>query len=703
MRGRVGRYELVFYRKDGETRLMQVSASPFYEKGMYSGTLGIVMDVTERKKAERATLESEQKFKRLFDGNPEASVFTDMRDCVLDINPRFTELFGYSAEEAKGKPLDDLIVPRDRKQEAKTLTENSAKGYINYETVRKRKDGSLVPTRVSAAPVIVANRLAGYVVLYSDITELKRAEEALRNSEQKFRAISTSAKDAIILTNGVGRISYWNPAAERMFGYKQQEAVGKVIHTLFIAKRFHENVVGDFAKFKETGQSSIMRKTVEFEAVRKDGTEFPAELSVSAFRMKEDWHTVGIIRDISQRKKTEEALRENEEKFRKIFESASDGMVYLDTSGRILDVNERAIRLFGGTKEELLGKHFTRSGVVPYKDMPRVIRAFANIIAGKKFANFDLRIKNKNGQELILESSASGMKSHDKLLAILIITRDITVRRQMEKKLEEYSLCLERLVEERTKQLKETQTELLRAERLAAIGEIAAMVGHDLRNPLTGIVGATYYLKKKLGSRADDKTREMLELIENDVEHSNRIISDLLDYSRDIKLEMKETNPKAIMNDALSLIAVPPNIQVIDETEDTPTIRVDAEKMKRVFVNLIKNAIDAMPKSGKLTVSNRKIDDFLEFIFSDTGIGMSKETIGRIFTPLFTTKAKGMGLGLPICKRIIEAHGGRISVESTVGKGSTFTVTIPIEPRQEGGERVWTEEPESSLSMMTRT
>jgi len=256
---------------------------------------------------------------------------------------------------------------------------------------------------------------------------------------------------------------------------------------------------------------------------------------------------------------------------------------------------------------------------------------------------------------------------------------------------------LELKVKERTRELEKAQEKLLKAQKLAAIGELASMVGHDLRNPLTGIAGATYYLKSKLGAKMDKKTREMLEIIEKDVEYSNKIVNDLLEYSKELLLEFTETTPKLITKEALSLVKVPKHIQVLDLTKNKPKIRVDVPKMKRVFVNIIKNAVDAMPEGGKLTITSKKVDGKLEIVFADTGVGISKDVLKKIWTPLFTTKAKGMGFGLPICRRIVEAHGGSISVESTVNKGTTFTVTICIKPKLEGGEKTWVSMPESLL------
>lgn len=264
----------------------------------------------------------------------------------------------------------------------------------------------------------------------------------------------------------------------------------------------------------------------------------------------------------------------------------------------------------------------------------------------------------------------------------------------------EYAGELEVKVEDRTKELVEAQKRLLKAERLAAIGELAGMVGHDLRNPLTGIAGAAYFLKAKYASKLDERGKEMLGIIEKDIDYSNKIINDLLEYSREVKLELTETNPRTISEEVLSQVRVPRRVRIVDRTEDEPKFRVDVKKMLRVFTNIIKNAVDAMPKGGTLTIRSMKSNGKVVFSFSDTGIGMSEETLNKLWIPLFTTKAKGMGFGLPVCKRFVEGHGGKISVESVEGEGSTFTVTLPLEPRveKEKAEEVWVNMPESVLS-----
>jgi len=578
IRGKEVRLELEIKRAANKTVLVEVTSRPLIVKGKIVGTLGIVRDITERVQIENKLKETNRKLQMLFDTAMEGIIVVDAEENLIFVNNAFADMLGYEENELIGTNLQRLVNERDFK-EIRRQTESRKKGKVSrYELVMFGKDGKPHIFQVSASPLWNEDgSFAGALSIVMDITERRQMEEALRESEEKFRAISNSAKDAIISTDDEGKISFWNPAAEKMFGYKKEEAIGKEMHKL-IPGNFYEAFQKGFSKFKETGTGPFIGRVIELVLVSKSGVEIPVELSLSAYRMKGKWHSMGIARDITERK-------------------------------------------------------------------------------------------------------------------------------QMQKKLEEYSQQLEQMVEKRTRQLKEAQEQLIKSERLAAIGQVAAMVGHDLRNPLTGISGATYYLKKKLKPWMDEKAREMLELIEKNIQYANKIITDLLEYSREIRLELAETTPKAIIDEALSLVEIPKNVTVIDSTQNKPKIKMDIDKMKRVFANIIKNAVEAMPEGGKLAISTKESDGNVEIMFIDTGIGMAKEVMEKIWTPFFTTKAKGMGLGLPICRRVIEAHGGKVSVESIVGEGTKFAVTIPVEPKPEekGGEKVWVNVPESLLSTTTKT
>ena len=361
-----------------------------------------------------------------------------------------------------------------------------------------------------------------------------------------------------------------------------------------------------------------------------------------------------------------------------------DSLILTDLEGKMLVVNQSLVNLLEYKEAELVGE----SADTLFVEERFRSEMLKKLLTDGVLRDYETKWKTKAGEEI--QVSFSGCVARNKEgqnVGIVGVVHNITERKRMENELKRYSEHLEELVEERTKELKETQEQVLRSERLAAIGEVAGMVGHDLRNPLTGIKTAAYYLKKKQGSRMDASEKEMLELIDNAVDNANRIINDLLDYSREIRLELAECSPKSLLNDTLSLIQVPNRIKILDYTLNEPVIRADTSKMERVFVNLIKNAIDAMPEKGTLEIRSSRKAKTVEFVFTDTGTGISEQIMAKIFTPLFTTKAQGMGFGLAICKRVVEAHGGKITVESVVGKGTTFTITLPIEAKLESEDQ----------------
>ena len=372
-----------------------------------------------------------------------------------------------------------------------------------------------------------------------------------------------------------------------------------------------------------------------------------------------------------------------------------EGMAIVDMTERIVFVNSRWAEIHGYKKNELIGKDL--SSVYNIEQMKK-LKDTEELMLKKGSWTGEITHSRKDGSIFPTLTTKSLLRdSRGQPIATLTISTDITEQKRMQKELQKYSQQLEKTVKTRTRQLKETEEQLVKSERLATIGELAAMVGHDLRNPLTGIAGATYYLKTKLSPKMDKKAKEMFEIIEKDIKYSDKIINDLLEYSREMHLEQTETSPKSIIEEALSMIEIPKNIRVSDLTTNKPKINVDIEKLRRVFINIIKNAVEAMPKEGKLTIKNEEANGNLMIVFKDTGKGMPKDVLEKIGTPLFTTKSKGMGFGLSICKRIIEAHGGNISTESTMGKGTTFIVTIPLRPKLKD-EKIWVNLPKHLLT-----
>lgn len=229
---------------------------------------------------------------------------------------------------------------------------------------------------------------------------------------------------------------------------------------------------------------------------------------------------------------------------------------------------------------------------------------------------------------------------------------------------------------------KALEEKLKNSERLAAIGATAGMVGHDMRNPLQAITSAIYLMKDDVVSLPETSEKkdldELLKSVEDGVTYINKIVSDLQDYTRSIQPDLKDIDLQDLVEGTLEEIKIPDNIQVkvnIDEAQ--PRVNVDPELMQRVFTNLITNAVQAMPKGGNLTVKAEKNEDNIIISFTDTGVGIPEDVKPKLFTPLFTTKSRGQGFGLAVCKRIVEAHNGIIIFESRVGEGTTFTIRIP--------------------------
>jgi two-component system sensor histidine kinase AtoS len=355
-----------------------------------------------------------------------------------------------------------------------------------------------------------------------------------------------------------------------------------------------------------------------------------------------------------------------------ILDTVPDSLILTNLDGVILTVNRGGLVFFGYYESELVGKSinllFSKGWV------GKVF--LTNVSQEGVIRNFETKCKIRSGEEKpVLFSVSLVTDDNGKGLGFVFTIRDIT-------------------------ELKQMQMRLVKAERLASIGELAGMVGHDIRNPLQGIRLALYRLKTKYEPQLGSDGKEICKIIDECVASSDKIVNDLLDYSREIKLELEKNNPEALLKKTLSTIQVPKKIKVINNTEDTPEVMVDTEKIVRVLVNIVKNAFEAMPRGGTLTITSREVEGKLEMSFTDTGAGMSQETLSKLWGPLFTTKAKGMGLGLSICKRIVEAHGGQISAKSMIGKGTTIIIRVPVffEPLVENGSLLFGDESSPSIS-----
>ncbi len=411
--------------------------------------------------------------------------------------------------------------------------------------------------------------------------------------------------------------------------------------------------------------------------------------------------------DITERKRVEEQTRGTEELYRNMVELSPDSIFTIDTKGVIKSCNTAATRLLGYSKDELVGKPFAKLGTLRLGDVPKYLKVLRSVLGGKVIEPIEVAFYRKDRALRLVDVRVSLLKVGGKTI-IQTTARDITERKQMEQEIQDKNEQLDAQNEElraaneelqateeelrasneelqaANEELREAQEKLIRSERLAAIGQLAGGVGHELRNPLGAIKNAVYYVKGKVAKseleQQEPRVMEFLDIVDDEINSSNKIINDLLGFSRVGKPAVSPARIEKVIEDALSQLAIPENIEVAKKLDvSLPEINIDTDQTRQVFMNIIMNAVQAMPEEGKLTISAGERGKFLEVEISDTGCGIPQEAIAKIFDPLFTTRAKGIGLGLAVCRAIIERHQGFIEVESEVGKGTTFTIRLPLE------------------------
>jgi PAS domain S-box-containing protein len=691
-----GEFETRHRTKNGEIKNMLVNVLTIQLAGK-TFNHAVFHDVTEIRKVQNALIESESRYRQLVELAQEGIWAIDNDLNTVFVNPRMAQMLGYSQSEMNGTNLTDYLDEGKVEKITNILQKFNQPGVKGqYEYAFPRKDGSHISTGLAVSTITDdQGHVIGKLALVADMTDRKNWENELRASEERFRAISTSAMDAILLIDEVGTIIYWNPAAERAFGYSEKEALGRKFSGLLVLRRSKQ---GPDVIAKEMSSKSYFWRNLDFSAVRKNGTRFPIEVTLTSLKLKDKNCVLAIARDVSERRSMEDALIQERDMLENMAASMDAGLTLISRDYRILWANQLLKQSSSDNLEnKLCYTIYDKSNrICPDCGVRKV---FEN---GVSVDRHDYKRKTDGPDEWVELIVTPVKDKNGEIVAALELTVNITERKRLQQKLAEYSQRLEALVQQRTGQLKKTQAELVKSERFAAIGELAGMVGHDLRNPLTGIKNSAYYLKKKGAGISSSQAKEMLEIIERCVDYSNKIVNDLLDYSRDINLELRERNPRQLMLESLSMVQVPENVKIVNNLLDKQAFKVDPDKIKRVFVNLVKNAFDAMPNGGTLTIDG-KVNGHFEFSFADTGAGISEEVLPKLFSPLFTTKAKGMGFGLAICKRIVEAHGGKITVKTVKNQGTTFVVSLPIEPKLEvGGERIWINTQESSLSMTTK-
>ena len=474
----------------------------------------------------------------------------------------------------------------------------------------------------------------------------------LRESEARRAAILDTALDSVIAMDHQGRIVDFNPAAERTFGYRRDEVIGKTLAETIVPPSLRESHRRGLAKYLETGEGPVLGRRIELTGLRKDGSEFPVELAITRIA-GEPPTFVGFARDISDQKELESARRESEERFQKSFYGTPVAMSLLALpDNRFIDVNESFLRLFEFTREEVIGRTSLDIGL--WSDPAAREGLLEKLRAGEPVRNVELTLRTKSGKtrHVIVAVETLSLGPQEAWLSAVV---DITETKDLERR-------------------------LLENERLAAMGRLTGYVAHEINTPLTNIslLAATAAKRSQ-----DPEIVSRLEKINAQRRLIGSILQDLAGLTRPPPIQPVETDLRTIVDGSLEQMEpyLHEGVELRKEAGSPVVADVDPRRIQQVLVNLTKNALQAT-SNGTVTVAVEDRGDTVALVVHDTGPGMPPDVLEKLFQPFFTTKPKeqGTGLGLAFAKSVVNAHGGTIEVESELGQGTTFTVVLPKIP-----------------------
>jgi PAS domain S-box-containing protein len=656
----------------------------------------------ERKRAEDALRESEERYRAVIEGAHDMIQSVALDGSINFVNQAWLDTLGYNKADLPKLNLVKILHP-DSLPHCQELFQKVVKGepVHNVQATFLTKDGREILVEGNAAPRLIGDKVVATQGIFRDVTErkemeqqlqekneqldaqneelraineeLRATEEELQHSQERLERMFESVTDGIVVTTLDGTVLKVNERAAQMIGYaSDDELLGKNCFDC-VAPGDHEKMAKNMQKVIKEG----LIKRQEYTMLKADGAEFPAELSTNILK-DASGNVIGLItiaRDITERKQMEKL-------FKTVTNSSQVG-IYITQDGKFQMANPQFQKLTGFSEDELIG--MDSLSLVLDEDRDMVRKNALKMLKGERSSPYQFRVVNKAGENRWVMETVSSIPYRGRR-AILGNCMDISERRQ---------------TEEREKQLEQ---ELNLAGRLASIGQLAAGVAHEINNPLTGVIGFSHLM---LSRDIPDDIKQDLQVIHSEAQRVAKIVENLLVFAHQRKTGREYVDINEIINRVLELRAYEMkvnNIEVEPRLDpELPLTIADAGQLQQVFLNIVLNAEHFMVKAhnrGRLLVKTEKANGNIRASFTDDGTGISLENLDKIFNPFFTTKevGKGTGLGLSICHSIITQHQGRIYAQSQLGKGATFVIELPIvaEPVQTEKAEESKKEPQKS-------
>ena len=678
-------FQFPVFRKNGEQAFFETSVYLKYNsKGRKVGFYGIVRDITERKKEEdleekfkieltqkvrlstKELEESQEKYRNLFEQSNDGIFLHDLEGKIIDANQKVMDYFGYTKSEILSLNISQLHPTSEVVESKKAFEEITKKGFIVFEINFKKKNGETFPAEVSSSLFTLGEEtfIQGEV---RDITIRKQAEQKLVESEEKYRNMISNLDLGFFQVSWEGVLLNYNPAFSKMLGFDPKKEPDKLNVKQFWQK---PNERDNYLKILEKDR---FVKNYIVHSRKRDGQKIVLNLN-SHLIDSEPSMIQGVIADVTEKFELEQKVKESESRYRNLFESVPFAIALIDQKGKIIYCNPAVEPLLGYSIEELIGKEFRNLMAIQPDYLPMMLERFQRLLKGEILPPFDAQLYKKKGDLVWINYQTSIVKIDDNIL-VQAILHDISERKRADL-----------LVQEEIQKLKELDQ--IRK-------DLISRVSHELKTPLVSVCGASELLLELFDDKMTKESLELIKMIEKGGSRLKYLVDNLLDITRieynKFELMPELTNLSDIIKDCsseLMYLIKQRKLNIKLEFPEEIIINIDRIRIEHVILNLFSNAIKNTPPNGNISIKLYQKKNWIEISITDTGIGLTEEEMGIIFTRFGKIERyeegiefidiQGSGLGLFISKEIVDLHGGTIRAESEGrGKGSTFIVKLP--------------------------